>query len=324
MRSALEIYRALPVPHDDVFSVEAHPLHPELLVAKDSSGAPAVILASNVPTASAIPVRLRNVLLLPQARVEVRRGDDRRLIEAAVYHCRSASTPLREYFIVSVASILSSLLAAGQFEAGSVLQQLAELFHRLETPARSTVQGLWGELLLVAEGAQPGALLDAWHSDPFEQFDFAYGPERLEVKTCTSSARRHHFSLSQARPAAPIRAVIVSIICTRSTGGVSLEELARKVRGLAKNPLQAIKVEMLLAEAVGEALVESLDIRFDRELARSSLRFFPTDRIPSVSADLPESVSNVHFEAQLTEALALSHSEIPAHGSLLLAAWPLR
>jgi hypothetical protein len=322
MRSALEIYRALPAGQGDAFAVEAHPLHQELLVAKDSSGAPAVICASTAPTTAAIPVRLRNVLLLPQAQVEVRRGDDHHLIEAAVYRCRAASTPLREYFIVSVASIVSSLLTAGQFDAGSVLQQLAELFHRLETPARSTVQGLWGELFIVAESTRPAILLDAWHSDPYEQFDFAQGSERLEVKTSASADRRHHFSLSQARPASSIRAVIASIICTRSTGGVSLEDLAQRVRGLAKNPLQAIKVEMLLAEAVGDALVESLDTRFDRELARASLRFYPTDRVPSVSADLPEGVSNVHFEVQLREVSAMSHSDMPNYGSLLEAAWP--
>ena len=103
---------------------------------------------------------------------------------------------------------------------------------------------------------------------------------------------------------------------------MSLEDLAQRVRGLAKNPLQAIKVEMLLAEAVGDALAESLDTRFDRELARSSLRFYPTDRVPSVSADLPEGVSNVHFEVQLREVSGLSHSDVPNYGSLLVAAWP--
>jgi hypothetical protein len=322
MKSALDIYRALPAGQGDAFSVESHPLHQELLLAKDSSGAPAVICASAVPTTAAIPVRLRNVLLLPQAEVEVRRGADHHLIRAAVYHCRAASTPLREYFIVAVVSIVSNLLAAGQFDAGSVLQQLAELFHRLETPARSTVQGLWGELFMMAESPQPAVLLDAWHTDPYEQFDFAQASERLEVKTSASADRRHHFSLPQARPASSIRAIIASTICTRSTGGVSLDDLAQRVRGLAKSPVQAIKVEMLLAEAVGDALAESLETRFDRELARASLRFYPTERIPSVSADLPEGVSNVHFEVQLREVSALSPSDAPEYGSLLVAAWP--
>ncbi len=322
MRSVLDAFRELPVPSEGLFSVESHPLHSEMLLGKDSAGAPAVIYSGKILHDGAIPVRLRNVLLLPRARIEVRRGDVTSVVEAAVYHCRAESLPLREYFIVAVASILSSQLRAGRFDAGGVLRQLAELFHHLEAPGRATVQGLWGELFVLCESSDPETMLEAWHGDPYEHFDFARGADRLEVKTCGSEDRQHHFSLAQARPATPIQAHIASLVCARSVGGVSIQELAEKLRGLAKNPIHALKLEMLLLEALGDALVDSSDMRFDLQRARASLRFFPAETIPSVSAELPPGVRNVHFEARLTEALALPLNGVPEQGSLLASAWP--
>lgn len=110
---------------------------------------------------------------------------------------------------------------------------------------------------------------------------------------------------------------------TAGIGGVNIQELVEMLRTLAKNPVHALKVEMLVAEALGEALADSSDMRFDLQRARASLRFFAAETIPSVSADLPPGVCNVHFEARLTETLALPLSGgAPAPGSLLAKAWP--
>lgn len=324
MRSVLDVFVGLPVPlaQGDVFSVEPHPHHPEMLIGKDSEGSPAVICPGARSRGGTVPVRLRNVLLLPEAHIQVTRGGVPSTMTSAIYRCRSVSAALREYFLVAVTSILSSHIREGTVDAASVLRSLAELFHDLEGPARATVQGFWGEMFVVCESAEPGAMLDAWRSDPYERFDFAAGADRLEVKTCGSTDRSHHFSVEQVRPPSPIRATIVSLMCARSVGGASVGDLIEKLRGFTVGPSQALKLERIVVEALGGSLADCQDTAFDLEGARASLRFFPAEIVPSVPKELPTEVFNVRFEARLSDSLALPPSHTPDAGSLLAAAWP--
>lgn len=324
MKTVVDVFAALPAPtaEGDLFTVEPHPLHPQLLIGKDAEGSPAVIYAGAQTLGGTVPVRLRNVLLLPEARIQISRSGALTTMTSAVYRCRSASAALRQYFLVAVTSILSSHLRGGAVDAASVLRSLAELFHDLEAPARATVQGFWGEVFVVCESAEPSVMLEAWHSDPYERFDFAAGADRLEVKTCGSSDRSHHFSLEQVRPLGAIRATIASVMCARSVGGATVEELIERLRRFAVGPSQALKVERIVVEALGASLPECLDTGFDLECARASLRFFPAEAVPSVANEFPSDVFNVRFEARLSDSLALPQSHTPDAGSLLAAAWP--
>ena len=318
MTSVLQVYRALPIPVGDVFAVAEHPEHRDVLIGRDATGAPAVVVQHSTRE-DGVPVVLRNAMLIPRARVAITRGQITEEIDAAVYRCRAPSTVLREYFVVSVAGIVASALRAGTFDAATVLRQLAELFHRLSQPATRSLQGFWGELFLIAESTAPAAMLDAWHVDPYEQFDFARGAERLEMKTCSSLPRTHHFSLGQIRPAAGVAAFVASLVCRRSTAGVDVHALLDKVRLLAISPEHRAKVELLAADVISDDS-DIGDVRFDPDEARGSLRFFRAADVPSVSRDLPEGVSNVHFDALLTETAALVGA--PFDSWVLAAAWP--
>lgn len=322
MTSVLELYRSLPTPEGELFAVGTHPEHNDVFIGKDADGGPAVILKRAVTGGASLPVVLRNAILLPTARVSIRRGEVEEEIDAAVYRCRAVSTALREYFIVAVAGIVSALLLAGTFDAAAVLRLLAELFHQLEQPATRSLQGLWGELFVIIEGTSPTTLLDAWHTDPYEHFDFARGPERIEVKTCTSPLRQHHFNLTQLRPAAPTKSYIASLMCSRSAGGDNLYDLLDEVRLLATTPAQRVKLELLVASVIRDDM-DITDIRYDREHARTSLRYFRAEDVPSVSRDLPNGVTNVHFDAVVPDALAIATPPTDTD-ALMAAAWQPR
>ena len=318
MTSILQVYRALPIPGGDVFAVAEHPEHRDVLIGKDATGAPAVVVQHSTRE-DGVPVVLRNAMLIPCARVVITRGQATEEIDAAVYRCRAPSQVLREYFVVSVAGIVASALRAGTFDAATVLRQLAELFHRLALPATRSLQGFWGELFLISESTTPTSMLDAWHADSYEQFDFARGAERLEMKTCGSLPRTHHFSLGQIRPAGDVIVFVASLVCRRSTAGADVHALLDKVRQLAISPNQRAKVELLAADVLSDDSDVS-DVRFDLQEARASLRFFCGADIASVPRDLPEGVSNVHFDALLSESAPLAAA--PSGSWLLAAAWP--
>jgi hypothetical protein len=318
MTSVLDVYRALPTPFGDVFAVDEHPEHSDLMVAKDATGAPAIIVR-NVVGDRLLPVVLRNAILLPHARVVIRRGESEVEVDAAVYRCRTSTPILRDYFVVAVAGIVAAALRAGSVDASGVLRQLAELFHRLELPSTRSLQGFWGELFLIAESTNPTLMLEAWHADPYERFDFAAGVERLDMKTCSAPPRRHRFNLSQLRPRGKVSPFIASVICVRSSAGTSVQELLEDVRDLAAPPQHRAKVELLVADVITED-ANLHEMRFDREEARASLRFFRAQDIPSVDADIPEAVTNVHFDVFVADSMALAAA--PEEEVLIRAAWP--
>jgi hypothetical protein len=82
---------------------------------------------------------------------------------------------------------------------GRALESLIELFRMLTIPPKESVQGLWGELYLMAQANDPVRLAGAWHARPEELFDFSEGAELLEVKSAAGYDREHHFSLDQLR-----------------------------------------------------------------------------------------------------------------------------
>ncbi len=55
------------------------------------------------------------------------------------------------------------------------VERLVRLFASLAQPPAGSVQGLWGELLLIAHARDPLVLLRAWHADPLEVHDFING-----------------------------------------------------------------------------------------------------------------------------------------------------
>src|SRR5204863_3553738 len=106
---------------------------------------------------------------------------------------------------------------------------LIELLRSIETAATRTIQGLFGELLVLESGSDTEFLVRAWRARDPERFDFAYESERLEVKTSARGARIHHFSYEQVVD--PSLRIAVGSISVEAVGaGISIPEVVDRVR----------------------------------------------------------------------------------------------
>ena len=196
---------------------------------------------------------------------------------------------------------------------------LVSLFQRLARPPRREAQGLFGELVIIDTAHDPSALLDAWHADPLERFDFAFEDLRLEVKTSSNRRRSHEFSLEQRNPLPATTATLASLFVETSGGGLSLETLIFRVEArLARYSRSIVKLHSVIADTLGATLLPALAQRFDEQLAFDSIAFYDLATIPAVRGMLPPEVSAVRFRSDISSLAALNPAEIagllPAFG----------
>ncbi|HEX6534009.1 MAG TPA: PD-(D/E)XK motif protein [Gemmatimonadaceae bacterium] len=289
-----------------VFAAREIPGYGQHRIAKGAAGEPALLLevSDGGGWARPAPIALQNLVV--QHRVECivqRPSGEEETKRFTVVQCIGSDPDLQHYFVRIAGVLVEGLGAKPEHgDVARVINSIVALFHALVRPARKSVQGLWAELFIIAKSKCPEVLVEAWHSEPEDRYDFSAGASRLEVKS-SGSGRQHYFSHEQAYPPAGAEVVIASLVVDRSTGGTSLGELLDVVRSkVAGRPELATRVETVVAEALGESLQPALMETFDAEEAVDSLRFYPVASVPRLAEELPPGISEVRYKADLTGA----------------------
>jgi hypothetical protein len=220
----------------------------------------------------------------------------------AIIRFEGASPELHELFIRCVRAAIADLPAAAHTtDIEARVNRLLELFRALTRPAGREISGLWAELLCIsASGNVPGAV-DRWHNDNNEAFDFSWAQGRLEVKSTVGAFRMHEFALDQLSPPSGGSGYVASLVLKVASSGEGVLDLARKVEGQLEGQvaLQA-KLWTVLVQSLGADFSDSLDRRFDADLAGRQLMLFRMEDIPSLPPVVDTRISSVRFKADLS------------------------
>jgi hypothetical protein len=205
-----------------------------------------------------------------------------------------------------------------------LVDHLVEVFRALSQPPRGSAQGLWAELFVIVEASDPVLAVDSWHALPDETFDFAAGSQRVEIKSCSRASRRHNFSLDQLTLGGASTGIVISVVTQRAGGGVSVSDLAGKVRAqVAAHPRLLLKIDRTIALTLGESSSLALDERFNEVHARESIAFFDVKNIPRPTG-IPDQIANIRFDADLSSVPQLSLAALRQSTSLVKAIIPSR
>jgi hypothetical protein len=198
------------------------------------------------------------------------------------------------------------------------MQQLLRLFEST-VPPRGSVLGVWGELLVAASSSQPGAMVDAWHAQIDDRFDFASEGSRLEVKTTTRPARIHHFGLGQLLPVPGASRYVVSIMTAESQPGTCVADLVGDLQQqLAGSPVRQLKVLEQVAATLGPDWPVTASRTFDMDAGLASLAVFDADEVPRVEPG-PPAVTDVALTVDLTGVDVIDVAELRDLGTLVRA-----
>lgn len=274
-------------------------------LAKGAAGEPVLLLKVSKRTAPRIPLGLQHVQVEFEVECAVRdlgSGTEGKFVTATF--CRSACDPaapgLHPLFTHALAGAVESLppmLSPGDVDR--FFDDAVELFRLFSSPAKTSVVGLWGELLVIAASSDRDAFLTGWHVTPDETFDFAFQNAFMEVKTTTRHNRLHEFSLAQIR-GAQLPVIVASVVVEQSDAGKNVFDLATEIQdGLSL--LNRAKLWRLVAQSVGSEAEGAGDVRFIRAAAVNSLRFYEAATLPApeVSGTAAQCISAIRFSLDL-------------------------
>jgi hypothetical protein len=305
---------AVPIP-----GAETHRL------AKDASGAPCLLIRHHPHNSPSAPIRLEHLLVSFGVPCTIAYGAGASERDTfTIVRCSTANPALFPHFLRIVSPMVVSLGPAPTMAAlRRAIFALVELFQALSAPATKTIQGLWAEILLIRLSRDPLGMTAAWRRDPLEHFDFAAGPQRLEVKSSNTRRREHHFSLIQLTSILAADVVIASVFVERAGGGMSMRKLFEDTRArVAADPAAATRFDSVFYASLGSGWADAMDECFDWELAVESVAFYAAATVPKVDNPTPQTVFNVRFQADLGSVVPLRREQLQARGSLFAAAVP--
>lgn len=181
------------------------------------------------------------------------------------------------------------------YEIKEQIDLYVALFMGLYAPARSTVQGLWAELFLIAHSVDPDYMINVWHANNYSKFDFDDGVCRIEVKsTGDMDNRKHKFSYQQLTAPMEGALLIASVPVIQNDSGIGISELIEKIRRHNIDFDSECKLYKLVIEALGSE-EENFDYYFfDERVAVEMIQFYDSKDIPKLK-DIPSVYSGITF-----------------------------
>lgn len=218
-----------------------------------------------------------------------------------VVSLRGDDLGLAEAFCLAADAIMAALPEApSASDIEKAVREFVEVLSALSLPSSRAVAGLWAELWLMSVASDPPAAVMAWHGDPTDRFDFSFAAHFVEVKATEREERSHDFSYEQLRRnGAP--ANVASLRLRRAQGGKSIADLVARLQEGLSAELRTKLVKNVFG-AIGHAVSEASDIRFDEAFAESNLRVIAAERVPVVLIPDGSPISAVRFRVNLDDS----------------------
>lgn len=269
---------------------------------RDGRGFPCMLLAASDTSAKA-PIRLAGIEVRFAIPCRIALSDGQEATETfTTVLCTSQNLVVQGYFahvcetivrIVGPQPTLQQVIDA--------VRRLVDLFQRLTQPSSRSVIGLFGELFVIHVCTSTATAVRAWRSTIDDRFDFSTGDVRLEVKASSTRQRTHSFSMEQCVPPPATLGILISLFIESSGGGLSVLELVQRIeRQLNGDSNLILKLQETVAEGLGTAATTALSMRFDENLARSSLQVYELEAIPAIRDGVPGEVSQVRFRSDIS------------------------
>jgi hypothetical protein len=280
-----------------------------IYVGVDQSGFPVVLFQINQPPQKFIPIQTQALSVNIFTNCAINLSENSLKGDFLCLSCTSQDLNLYYTFFRLIESYLPPEAYSSVPVLINSLEKLVVLFQKLFNPPKNSIVGLFGELLVINESKNISYVLKSWHSQSTDLIDFAWTGGRLEVKTTTSQARSHDFSLDQIRPIPDLFKFVASVNLQEVHDGISLIDLLNSLFAKIKSPDLINKIWDTVFDTLGEGYIRSDLKKFDYSTAKKSLKFFNAKNIPSPDFNLPYGVSSVRFTVNIDSVEALNEND---------------
>lgn len=202
-----------------------------------------------------------------------------------------------ENIFISICEELMDLIGQKPIydDAINYVEGIIKLFSKAIKKRSITELGLWGELLLIDMCSNKNEVINSWHRDAKDTFDFNNGVEKIEVKTTVRNERIHKFSYNQLKKGADNDAVACSLVTSQIDKGLSVSDLYISIIEKIDRQTQSILNEKII-DICGDSL-EGFTNKYDHIGAVNSIEFYHMKQIPNLEANhIPAELSNIKFD----------------------------
>ena len=202
----------------------------------------------------------------------------------------------------------------------NIFKNFIEIFRALSKTPSKTVQGIWSELFLISTSKVPSILLNYWHNNPNEKFDFNADVEKVEVKSSSTFERVHIFSSEQLTPPKDKKVLIASLFIRQNSSGKTITDLINAIITKITNEDLINKMLNIVSSTLGSSAEQGLKIKFDYDLAEDFLKYFDIKDISKIEKiNIPSRVSEVKYKSDLTDINPIELKNIAGEGYLFKA-----
>jgi hypothetical protein len=320
----IELYDSLAFPekgNEKTFNAIPIPEYPSFRIAVDVEGNPVLLLsvANAVKNIALKNFRLKYLQLEQNIECKISENGKSSFQTFTVITFTSADRNLQEYFLRISETLVKTLSnKPTQQQVIESLNKFIEVFRALTDTPTNTVHGLWTELFLIENSANPKTLLNYWHNIPEEKFDFNSGEEKIEVKSNSNFERLHTFSSEQLNPPTGTQVLIASIFVRQNNSGQSIQQLVDSITTKVQYDIDlAEKLNNIVCKTLGNSLEQSIRIKFDYNLAKDSLQFYNHLDIRKIEEEnIPNEVSEVRYKSNLSSLSPIDTTTLKQNGNL--------
>jgi hypothetical protein len=313
----IELYDVLNLPNGNgkIFNAIQVPEYKNFRVAIDIDGNPILLLSveKKINDIALKNFRLKYLQLEQNIDCRITENAKTSFEKFTVITFISTDRYLKYYFLQIAETLMKSLgNKPTQQELIETLNRFIEIFRSLSDTPTNTVQGLWAELFLIDNSNNPSTLLNYWHLIPEEKFDFNANSEKIEVKSSASFERSHIFSSEQLNPPKDTQVLIASIFVRQNSSGINIQDIVESIKAKINNEINlVIKLNYIICKTLGNSLEQSMQIKFDYQIAKDSLMFFMHQEIKKIEEiNIPSEVSELHYKSNLTGVVAVKPKDL--------------
>lgn len=180
---------------------------------------------------------------------------------------------------------------------------LSDFFSDSTVLTDNELLGLYGELFTICDFSEYD-FASCWQSTDRMKFDFSFSERvKVEVKSTLKPQRVHRFKHNQI-VAKGCDVYVVSYQLRPDDEGISLYDLIRKSEELcADNPRKILKLQRVIKNAGIERLRY---FKCNQDYTRQRRRIYLSVRLPHFEEEVPDGVSRVEYDIDLSRAPIVS------------------
>ena len=286
--------------NDKIFT-EHYPNFSNHRIGADKTKLPIILIHSKNSTLKQYPsTKLDSLTIFYNKTCEISSGDTTKTYDFTIIKLNSDDPEIISYFFKIINVFVNKVGNEPELvDVYRELNKILDLFSKGKKISKKLVQGLFSEMVIINSSNSPDLLVEAWHNQNTDRFDFNDSEAKIEVKSTSKYERIHTFRASQLESKSPL--FIASFLVIESGNGKTVLSLKNEIEKKLTKTRNKIKLSEIVLETLGLKYLSSNKYKFDYNYCLENLLFFDIKSIPIIKKrNIPEIYSKISFDIDFT------------------------